>query len=94
MSVAQTLYEGVDLPQLGAVGLITYMRTDSLRISDEAAAAAASYVEETYGRDYLPRLPPGLQDPRRCPGRPRGDPPDHVKPPARRRQGEPHLRPV
>ena len=54
MSVAQTLYEGVDLPQLGAVGLITYMRTDSLRISDEAAAAAASYVEEAYGRDYLP----------------------------------------
>ena len=54
MSVAQTLYEGVDLPELGAVGLITYMRTDSLRISDEAAAAAASYVEETYGRDYLP----------------------------------------
>ena len=54
MSAAQQLYEGVELPKLGAVGLITYMRTDSLRISDEAKAAAASYIEATYGKDYLP----------------------------------------
>ena len=57
MSAAQQLYEGVELPKLGAVGLITYMRTDSLRISDEARAAASSYIEEKYGKDYLPASP-------------------------------------
>lgn len=54
MSVAQELYEGVDVEGLGAVGLITYMRTDSLRISDEAKAAAADYIKKTYGENYLP----------------------------------------
>ena len=54
MSVAQELYEGVEIEGLGAVGLITYMRTDSLRISDEAKAAAAEYIKNTYGLDYLP----------------------------------------
>lgn len=54
MSVAQELYEGVEIEGLGAVGLITYMRTDSLRISDEAKAAAAEYIQNTYGLDYLP----------------------------------------
>ncbi len=57
MSAAQQLYEGVELPQLGAVGLITYMRTDSLRISDEARAEAASFIQERYGKDYLPSTP-------------------------------------
>ncbi len=55
MRVAQELYEGVDVPGMGAVGLITYMRTDSLRISEEARNAAAAYIEKTYGPDYLPQ---------------------------------------
>ncbi len=54
MKVAQELYEGVELEGIGAIGLITYMRTDSLRISEEAAAQAAVYIEETYGKAYLP----------------------------------------
>lgn len=57
MSVAQELYEGVELPEIGAVGLITYMRTDSLRISDEAKAAAAQFINSTYGENYLPQKP-------------------------------------
>ncbi len=57
MSVAQELYEGVELPEIGAVGLITYMRTDSLRISDEAKAAAAQFINGTYGENYLPPKP-------------------------------------
>ena len=52
MSVAQTLYEGVKLPDLGSTGLITYMRTDSTRISDEARAAAREVIEEKFGPDY------------------------------------------
>ncbi|MDD2956048.1 MAG: type I DNA topoisomerase [Oscillospiraceae bacterium] len=54
MKAAQELYEGVEVGSMGAVGLITYMRTDSLRISDEAAADAAAFVEERYGKEYLP----------------------------------------
>ncbi|MBQ8791744.1 MAG: type I DNA topoisomerase [Ruminiclostridium sp.] len=57
MKAAQELYEGVEVEGMGAVGLITYMRTDSLRISDEAKAAAAKLIEETYGKDYLPAKP-------------------------------------
>lgn len=57
MSVAQELYEGVDVEGIGAMGLITYMRTDSLRISDEAKAAAKSYIESTYGEQYVPEKP-------------------------------------
>ena len=52
MKVAQELYEGINLPDLGAVGLITYMRTDSLRISDEALSAAHDYIQRTYGEKY------------------------------------------
>jgi len=54
MSVAQQLYEGVDIEGEGAVGLITYMRTDSLRISNEALAAAKEFIVARYGRDYYP----------------------------------------
>ncbi len=54
MKAAQELYEGVDIEGIGAVGLITYMRTDSLRISDEAKDAAAKYIETVYGKEYLP----------------------------------------
>ena len=57
MKTAQELYEGVELPTMGAVGLITYMRTDSLRISDEAKAAAAEYIKGAYGKQYLPPSP-------------------------------------
>lgn len=53
MKAAQELYEGVEITGIGAVGLITYMRTDSLRISDEAKAAAAQYIETVYGKEYL-----------------------------------------
>ncbi len=52
MSVAQGLYEGVKVPEKGVVGLITYMRTDSTRISDVARAAAKEYIEENYGKAY------------------------------------------
>ncbi len=57
MKVAQELYEGVEVDGLGAMGLITYMRTDSLRISDEAKAAANEYIMEAYGAEYLPPEP-------------------------------------
>ena len=52
MSVAQSLYEGVKLPEYGETGLITYMRTDSTRISNEAREAAKEQIEKTYGTDY------------------------------------------
>ena len=54
MKVAQELYEGVEIEGIGATGLITYMRTDSLRISDEAAEQAKIYITDTYGKEYLP----------------------------------------
>jgi len=54
MKVAQELYEGVEVENLGAIGLITYMRTDSLRVSDEAAAAAEEYIRDNYTKKYLP----------------------------------------
>ncbi len=57
MKAAQELYEGVDVEGVGAVGLITYMRTDSLRISDEAKTAAAGLIKELYGAEYLPDAP-------------------------------------
>lgn len=57
MKAAQELYEGIDLDGMGAVGLITYMRTDSLRISADAQQAAADYIRQTYGAQYLPEKP-------------------------------------
>ncbi len=53
MRVAQQLYEGIDIKGSGTVGLITYLRTDSTRISDEAIAAASGYIEENFGKEYL-----------------------------------------
>ena len=55
MSVAQKLYEGLNLGATGAVGLITYMRTDSTRIADEALREARGYIKKNYGTDYLPK---------------------------------------
>ncbi|MBO5837759.1 MAG: type I DNA topoisomerase [Oscillospiraceae bacterium] len=52
MAIAQQLYEGVDIAGEGTTGLITYMRTDSLRLSDEAMAAAASFIKNRYGKEY------------------------------------------
>ena len=52
MSIAQGLYEGVKIPEKGTVGLITYMRTDSTRISEEARAAAKGHIVSTYGEQY------------------------------------------
>ena len=57
MSIAQQLYEGVDITGEGTVGLITYMRTDSLRLSEEAIAAARSFILSRYGKAYYPEKP-------------------------------------
>ena len=57
MKAAQELYEGVDVENLGTVGLITYMRTDSLRISEEARAAGNRFILDHYGEKYLPKKP-------------------------------------
>ncbi len=53
MRIAQQLYEGVDIKGQGTIGLITYLRTDSIRISDEAQAAAATFIQSAYGDRYL-----------------------------------------
>lgn len=58
MMIAQQLYEGIDLGDRGTVGLITYMRTDSNRIANEARAGAKSLIEKRYGKEYLPEKPP------------------------------------
>lgn len=57
MAAAQTLYEGVEISDKGPVGLITYMRTDSLRISEEALKSAREYILEKWGEKYLPESP-------------------------------------
>ena len=57
MALAQQLYEGVDVTGHGTVGLITYMRTDSLRLSEEALSAAKDFIVERYGKDYHPGTP-------------------------------------
>jgi DNA topoisomerase-1 len=57
MHVAQTLYEGVEIGTEGGVGLITYMRTDSVRVSKDAEVAAKAYVLEKYGKKYYPEVP-------------------------------------
>lgn len=57
MSVAQQLYEGVEVKKFGTVGLITYMRTDSVRISKEAQEKALNFIDETYGKEYVPEEP-------------------------------------
>ena len=57
MMLAQNLYEGIEIPGHGHVGLITYMRTDSTRISDEMIAQVRPYIETVYGEEYLPARP-------------------------------------
>ena len=58
MRIAQELYEGIDLGAEGSVGLITYMRTDSVRIANDAQNAVREYIGENYGREYLPAEAP------------------------------------
>ena len=57
MSVAQQLYEGVEITGHGSIGLISYMRTDSLRLSDEAVSSARSFIRDNYGNEYCPAKP-------------------------------------
>ncbi|MDO4477148.1 MAG: type I DNA topoisomerase [Clostridia bacterium] len=57
MKIAQELYEGVEIQEMGAVGLITYMRTDSLRVSEDAVNASREYINERWGKKYLPENP-------------------------------------
>ncbi len=57
MKIAQELYEGVAVPGYGSIGLITYMRTDSLRISEEARQATEEFIKDNYGAKYLPEKP-------------------------------------
>ena len=53
MQIAQQLYEGINLKGIGARGLVTYIRTDSVRVSSQAAAAGAAYIKEKYGAEYV-----------------------------------------
>jgi len=57
MKIAQKLYEGVEIGDQGAVGLITYMRTDSVRVSDQALGEVRGYIEQRYGKQYVPEKP-------------------------------------
>ncbi|MFH1846397.1 MAG: type I DNA topoisomerase [Candidatus Omnitrophota bacterium] len=66
MRTAQNLYEGIELGDEGSVGLITYMRTDSVRISDDAQAEARKYIVENYGEKYCPASPPKYKSSKRA----------------------------
>jgi len=57
MQVVQQLYEGIDLGKAGTIGLVTYIRTDSVRVADEAIQSARSFINEQYGADYCPAEP-------------------------------------
>lgn len=57
MSIAQRLYEGIDVGQDGPEGLITYMRTDSVRIEPQAIETARQFILQQYGKEYLPQEP-------------------------------------
>jgi DNA topoisomerase-1 len=57
MMIAQQLYEGIELPGEGSIGLITYMRTDSTRVSDQALAEVREFIATRYGADYVPEKP-------------------------------------
>lgn len=57
MMIAQELYEGLDMGDQGTVGLVSYIRTDSTRVSEEAQAEARSYIRDKYGNDFMPETP-------------------------------------
>lgn len=75
MQIAQQLYEGVDIEGRGTLGLISYIRTDSVRLSDEAVAAAREAIEARYGAEYVPEKPNVYKGRQSAPGRARGHPP-------------------
>lgn len=62
MSVAQDLYEGIELKDQGAIALISYLRTDSVRVSDEASQLARDYIERQFGTPFLPSEPPAYKN--------------------------------
>ena len=66
MRIAQGLYEGVELGEEGSVGLITYMRTDSVKISDDAQKEARQYIQDEYGDKYCPEKPPVYKSKKRA----------------------------
>ncbi|HYA49237.1 MAG TPA: DNA topoisomerase, partial [Burkholderiales bacterium] len=66
MFIAQKLYEGLEIGELGQTGLITYMRTDSVRVSDQARAAAKMYIEQTYSHAYVPAKPHLFKNPKKA----------------------------
>ncbi|MGC9023124.1 MAG: type I DNA topoisomerase, partial [Dissulfurimicrobium sp.] len=61
MTIAQMLYEGIDIGEEGPVGLITYMRTDSTRLASEAVDAARDFIKEMFGKDYVPPKAPSYK---------------------------------
>lgn len=61
MQIAQQLYEGIEIGEEGAIGLITYMRTDSVRVSQEAQVEAARYITERFGQTFVPDRPPAYR---------------------------------
>jgi DNA topoisomerase-1 len=66
MFIAQKLYEGLEIGELGQTGLITYMRTDSVRVSDQARSAAKSYIEQAYSPAYVPAKPNAFKNPKKA----------------------------
>ena len=94
MAIAQQLYEGIDIAGEGPVGLITYMRTDSLRLSDDATAAARDFILGRYGERYYYGQPRQFQGQGRGAGRPRGHPPLQCSAGSGGHPQEPQLGPV
>ncbi len=78
MKIAQRLYEGIELGEQGATGLITYMRTDSPRVSDDALDVVRGHIDERYGKEYLPDTRELLSLGQVGAGCPRGDSPDRA----------------
>ena len=77
MMIAQQLYEGIELPgEEAAVGLITYMRTDSVRVSEQALDEVREFIGGAYGAAYVPEKPNRLQGEGGRAGRARSDPAD------------------
>ena len=74
MGLAQRLYEGVTLGKEGPIGLITYMRTDSTRVSDDALREAREFIGQRFGKEYLPETPNLYQEQEGRSGRPRSRP--------------------
>ena len=82
MRIAQQLYEGIEVPGEGSVGLITYMRTDSTHLSNEAIAAARKFIVEQFGQEYLPERPNvyAAAERRRRPTKPSVPPTSNARP--------------